>query len=310
MSAHKKQHLITDPADHSTAGLTALQLLRVNAAGTAIESSGITNPTVISGLIQDYLTKSNLAGDNIVNSAIIETSGKVGINESVPASAFHLKGIGNTSATITALIENNLSNIIVKVTDDRKVSINNSSIISSSISGEAILVDDGISFNQSNGGGYSHIRLYNQGVIGAQLAYTNSSEEFGIYNGSATGELRIYSNNVNRMKLSASGDFSFGYGGFGFGGNTKIRIIGEDISSSKYALKIVANDSNTTITPILNVRNDGQIEMGSVTGALILPRLTTTQRNVLTATEGMLIYNTTLAKLQIYTTAWETITSI
>lgn len=47
----------------------------------------------------------------------------------------------------------------------------------------------------------------------------------------------------------------------------------------------------------------------STTGALILPRMTTTQRDALTPLAGMLIYNTSTAKLNVYTTAWEVIVS-
>lgn len=42
------------------------------------------------------------------------------------------------------------------------------------------------------------------------------------------------------------------------------------------------------------------LDLTSTTGALLLPRMTTTQRNALTATNGMLIYNTTDNKLQGY----------
>lgn len=42
------------------------------------------------------------------------------------------------------------------------------------------------------------------------------------------------------------------------------------------------------------------LELQSMTGALLLSRLTTTQRDTLTAVNGMLIYNSTLAKFQGY----------
>lgn len=44
----------------------------------------------------------------------------------------------------------------------------------------------------------------------------------------------------------------------------------------------------------------GGTELNSITGALLLNRLTTTERNALTATNGMLIYNTTDNKFQGY----------
>lgn len=50
------------------------------------------------------------------------------------------------------------------------------------------------------------------------------------------------------------------------------------------------------------------LEIASTTGALLLPRMTTVQRNAMTAANGMLIYNTTTAKLEGYEAgAWRTL---
>lgn len=46
------------------------------------------------------------------------------------------------------------------------------------------------------------------------------------------------------------------------------------------------------------------LDVSSTTGALIVPRMTSTQRDALTAAAGMIIYNTTTSKLQVYTTSW------
>jgi hypothetical protein len=43
---------------------------------------------------------------------------------------------------------------------------------------------------------------------------------------------------------------------------------------------------------------DAALEINSVTGALLLPRMTTVERNALDASEGMLIYNTDFQKFQ------------
>ena len=53
------------------------------------------------------------------------------------------------------------------------------------------------------------------------------------------------------------------------------------------------------------------LDITSTTKALLLPRLTTTQQNaVASPTAGLLIFNTTLSKLSVYTgAAWETVTS-
>lgn len=48
----------------------------------------------------------------------------------------------------------------------------------------------------------------------------------------------------------------------------------------------------------------------STTGGFATPRMTTTQRDAMTPFAGLEIYNTTLSKKQVYTTAWETVTSV
>jgi len=50
---------------------------------------------------------------------------------------------------------------------------------------------------------------------------------------------------------------------------------------------------------------NGSLTVTTTTGAVILPRMTTTQRNALTAAAGMMVYNTTDSKFQGYDgSAW------
>ena len=45
-------------------------------------------------------------------------------------------------------------------------------------------------------------------------------------------------------------------------------------------------------------------------GTVRLPNVTTTQKNAITpVAAGMLVYDTTLAKMCVFTTAWQTVTS-
>jgi hypothetical protein len=53
------------------------------------------------------------------------------------------------------------------------------------------------------------------------------------------------------------------------------------------------------------------LNVTSTTKGFLPPRMTTTQKNAITSpAAGLVVYDTTLAKLCVYTTAWETITSI
>jgi hypothetical protein len=61
---------------------------------------------------------------------------------------------------------------------------------------------------------------------------------------------------------------------------------------------------------VFTANASGILELNSTTKGVIFPRLTTTQKNAITSPiGGMVIYDSTLAKLCVYTTAWETITS-
>ena len=52
------------------------------------------------------------------------------------------------------------------------------------------------------------------------------------------------------------------------------------------------------------------LDLTSTTKAFMPPRMTTTQRNaIVSPTAGMVIYNTTTNKLNVYTTTWEAVTS-
>lgn len=52
------------------------------------------------------------------------------------------------------------------------------------------------------------------------------------------------------------------------------------------------------------------IALNSVTKGFLLPRMTSTQRDaIVNPTGGLLIYNTTTNKINVYTTAWEAVTS-
>lgn len=52
------------------------------------------------------------------------------------------------------------------------------------------------------------------------------------------------------------------------------------------------------------------IEVSSTTKGLLLPRMTEAERDAISAVAGLLIYNTTTNKMDIYTTVWEEVTSI
>lgn len=54
----------------------------------------------------------------------------------------------------------------------------------------------------------------------------------------------------------------------------------------------------------------GFLAISSITKGLIFPRMTTAQRDaIVNPVGGLVVYNTSTAKLNVFTTAWEAVTS-
>jgi len=77
-------------------------------------------------------------------------------------------------------------------------------------------------------------------------------------------------------------------------------------STEKVRITGAGNVGIGTTSPNINAI----LDVTSTTKAFMPPRMTTTQRNNISSpTAGMVIYDTTLNKLAVYTTAWEAVTS-
>ena len=89
-------------------------------------------------------------------------------------------------------------------------------------------------------------------------------------------------------------------------------LSGPGTGSTTYSL-ICTNSGASTTTAALAVRDDSRVgirtnsidpgaalEVDGTTGGILFPRLTTTERDALTLTNGLVIYNSTTNKLQVY----------
>ena len=65
-------------------------------------------------------------------------------------------------------------------------------------------------------------------------------------------------------------------------------------------------DENTLLADVIEISRS---KATATIGTLIIKSYTTTERDALTAEAGMLIYNSTTSKLNVYTSAWEVISS-
>ena len=85
-----------------------------------------------------------------------------------------------------------------------------------------------------------------------------------------------------------------------------VRILSGNASASAKGTTYISDYSNLTT----GVNASATLQLDSTVQGFLPPRMTTTQKNAISSpAAGLVVYDTTLAKLCVYTTAWETITS-
>lgn len=141
-----------------------------------------------------------------------------------------------------------------------------------------------------------------QGPTGYSMVYDSSGvlNSYGAYNA-----LKMY-NSATLLCVNLGSEGSNGRLELGQNGSSYIRLNGGASANDNYikgATLIGANYSSANSSSVLECR--------STTQGFLPPRMTTTQKNAIaTPAAGLVVYDTTLNKLCVYTTAWETVTSL
>lgn len=197
-------------------------------------------------------------------------------------------------------------------------------------------------------GSGDNLRLLSSGarstilMSGSYTQILGNGSEFNIATNSAT-PMTFGINSVEKMRLDTTGNVGIGTtspthslettGTFSAGGPSGWTIsanvlspkingyLGLDSSSSRKFhisnldgsvsyLTVTSANGNVgigTITP----NASAILDLSSTTKGFLPPRVTTTQKNAIPSPpEGLIVYDTVLKKLCVYTTIWETITSI
>jgi len=87
-------------------------------------------------------------------------------------------------------------------------------------------------------------------------------------------------------------------------------VSGDVIASA--SMRLTTTSGGVAInTSYASANASAQLDVASTTKGFLPPRMTTTQKNAIASpAAGLVVYDTTLNKLCVYTTAWETITSL
>lgn len=156
--------------------------------------------------------------------------------------------------------------------------------------------------------------------------------EFSIHRHSNTAALGSHIINVRSRGTESSetivqsGDFLSRYDATGFDGTdyeiaAQIDAVVDGTPGSNdmpgRLVFLTTPDGSATPSERMRINNAGLVSIGGsaptasakldiqgTDGALLIPRLTTTERDALTATAGMIVYNTTLSRFDCYVAAW------
>ena len=121
----------------------------------------------------------------------------------------------------------------------------------------------------------------------------------GVVGGFAAGELQIRSNSTSAF----AGAVMTGHNSSGLG-NKQVWYFGS-VSSSNAHIALINRETSgdlqfwTQNTERLKITKDGDISLLGVTGSFKLHVMTTTQRNTIIKTSGMMIYNITTDKFNV-----------
>lgn len=268
---------------------STLNGILINQLGAGLDSSiGFANGGVIRSSLSMNINTGECRWNNMsggyfptiyasgVERMRITNGGLVGINEATPTARLQVKGSGSTSATTSLLVQNNAGTAAMTVKDDRNIFI-----------GDLTTADSSSAIPQ-----IANTKLYFNS--GSQIAHYITSTQDG-----GTGD----------TSLALCG---LGTGGGYFGG---IRFFTSSSSVTPVLAMFVDRNQSVGIgltnSNNLTVNASAKLQIDSTTRGFLPPRMTTTQKNAIaTPSAGLIIYDSTLAKLCVYTTAWETVTSV
>jgi hypothetical protein len=287
-----------------------------------------TNNTAESGsnVGSDFAIRAYSDAGTLLNTPVFikRSTGNVGINTLTGTAKLQVVGSGSTSATNSLLVQNSLSNTLLTVRDD----------------GRTIIGTGGITLDGSTISSNTVLKIGGSGA----LSFTNTSLNFET---STSFDSIGVPNNATKSGISITGNFTnAGAGLTSIGNNFNITTaLNTSVGNVTLNQLNITNTVNTTAGTTLqrgfyyNPTLTGTVgfthyaiqttsggayintatpnataalQVDSTTQGFLPPRMTTAQKlAIVTPATGLMIYDTNLNKLCVYTGAgWETITSI
>jgi hypothetical protein len=306
--------------------------------GTTTESSYILD-------VNDKVRiKTNLEIKDTLVNAGSGTGLEINTNVSIPRVDFVVSGsyIGQISSTSTDFrLANNLTTTggiifdtqIASGTTATRMKLTNSGRLLLGTTTESTYIFDAVGTARISGAlvingstGAVAGSIYSDATNGlVYLGKSGSVYDAAITNGALTIKIGIKNDQISMFGQVLAGGVKLGYGALSDG----------IYSDAAYGMVVVGKSSATIYASTFSAGNgndgmflttNGKVNIGafastfsasalldlvSTTRGFLPPRMTTTQKNAIASpAQGLMVFDTTLNKLCVYTTAWETITSL
>jgi hypothetical protein len=224
-----------------------------------------------------------------------DTNNRLGVGTNAPSATTHIKGSGTTLATTALLVQNSAGTELLKVVDggsQKIVTIPSALIGTLSYFGSIVeststqtFKANGVAINGDYSSPAASTRLHVKGS-----GTTSATTSLLVQNSAGAETFKVQDNGVVAIE-----NFTF--------------VSGSVIENT--TTRLVATTGGVAVNSNYAFANSSSIlDVASTTKGFLPPRMTTTQKNAISSpAAGLVVYDTTLNKLCVYTTAWETITS-
>lgn len=297
----------------------ASNLLRLKLSGSAVKTLAMSNFATSPGGSSMQVQYNNAGSFGALDSFTVSANpDRVGIGVPTPTARLDIQGSGSTSATNALRVRNSAGTALMTLRNDGQLQVNSNTDASKS---SLLLSGTGFSGGTAT---TTKPTLLIEPTGTTSTGWSTSGTKLGVNAESGfTGRyLDLQLNGTSKMRVSGTNSFfymddasgvTFGYAGgsinhqgsaiyFNYSGTNSVMMRGYGWTIASGG---TAQDPNS---------HTAVLALNSTSRGFLPPRMTTTQRDAvswLAGDVGMIIFNTTLVKLQVWNgTAWETITSI
>jgi hypothetical protein len=300
-----------------------------------------TGNTLIGGTFTDGGQRLQVSGTTLLNGNVTfssstgmfwdATNSRLGIGTNAPSAALQVTSditvngvqIGKGGGSISTNTRLGVSALNSNTSGDFNTAIGNTSAFSNTTGARNVSIGHECFYSNTTG-------FWNT-AIGMASMYFNISGSQNVALGYRSLQTNTGSNNTaigsnaGRLHDTGSNNIFIGSNSIGVSVSESNRTwIGNTDTSSTWLGGNLLLGSTTSTGERLQVTGTGVIkdivtssvasalfQLSSTTKGFLPPRMTTTQKNAISSpAAGLVVYDTTLAKLCVYTTAWETITSV